>query len=80
MDAQSLIARRVALELRSGNLIIWNRDSVFRHEPVPARRNLFFHSENGLIGTGPVPDHRMEEPMLTDAGGRPIGELPGDAP
>lgn len=78
MDAQSLIARRVALELRSGDLVnlgIGIPSLVANY--VPPGRNVFFQSENGLIGTGPVPEHGMEEPMLTDAGGRPIGALPG---
>ena len=78
MDAQSLIARRVALELRSGDLVnlgIGIPSLVANY--VPPGLNVFFQSENGLIGTGPVPDHGMEEPMLTDAGGRPIGALPG---
>jgi acetate CoA/acetoacetate CoA-transferase beta subunit len=78
MDAQSLIARRVALELRSGDLVnlgIGIPSLVANY--VPPGLNVFFQSENGLIGTGPVPGHGMEEPMLTDAGGRPIGALPG---
>jgi acetate CoA/acetoacetate CoA-transferase beta subunit len=78
MDAQSLIAQRVALELRSGDLVnlgIGIPSLVANY--VPPGRNVFFQSENGLIGTGPVPEHGLEEPMLTDAGGRPIGALPG---
>jgi acetate CoA/acetoacetate CoA-transferase beta subunit len=78
MDAQSLIAQRVALELRSGDLVnlgIGIPSLVASY--VPPGRNIFFQSENGLIGTGPVPEHGLEEPMLTDAGGRPIGALPG---
>ena len=78
MDAQSLIARRVALELRSGDLVnlgIGIPSLVANY--VPPGRNVFFQSENGLIGTGPVPEHGLEEPMLTDASGRPIGALPG---
>jgi acetate CoA/acetoacetate CoA-transferase beta subunit len=78
MDAQSLIAKRVSLELRSGDLVnlgIGIPSLVANY--VPAGRKVFFQSENGLIGTGPVPEHGMEEPMLTDAGGRPIGAMPG---
>ena len=78
MDAQSLIAQRVALELRSGDLVnlgIGIPSLVANY--VPAGRQVFFQSENGLIGTGPAPEHGMEEPMLTNAGGRPIGALPG---
>jgi acetate CoA/acetoacetate CoA-transferase beta subunit len=40
---------------------------------------VFFQSENGLIGTGPIPEQGMAHPLLTDAGGRPISALPGAA-
>jgi acetate CoA/acetoacetate CoA-transferase beta subunit len=78
MDAQSLIARRVALELRSGmlvNLGIGIPTLVANY--VPADLKVFFQSENGLIGTGPIPEQGMQHPLLTDAGGRPISALPG---
>jgi acetate CoA/acetoacetate CoA-transferase beta subunit len=38
---------------------------------------IFFQSENGLIGTGPIPEEGMAHPLLTDAGGRPVTALPG---
>jgi acetate CoA/acetoacetate CoA-transferase beta subunit len=38
---------------------------------------VFFQSENGLIGTGPIPEQGLSDPLLTDAGGRPISALPG---
>jgi acetate CoA/acetoacetate CoA-transferase beta subunit len=38
---------------------------------------VFFQSENGLIGTGPIPEEGMAHPTLTDAGGRPVTALPG---
>jgi acetate CoA/acetoacetate CoA-transferase beta subunit len=38
---------------------------------------VFFQSENGLIGTGRIPDEGMAHPLLTDAGGRPVTALPG---
>jgi len=44
---------------------------------VPPGLNVFFQSENGLIGTGPIPEQGMAHPLLTDAGGRPISALPG---
>ena len=78
MDAQSVIARRVARELRSGNLVnlgIGIPTLVANY--VPSNLNIFFQSENGLIGTGPIPEQGMTHPLLTDAGGRPIGALPG---
>src|SRR5690348_11975110 len=78
MDAQTLIARRVARELRSGDLVnlgIGIPTLVANY--VPSGLKVFFQSENGLIGTGPIPEQGMAHPLLTDAGGRPISALPG---
>ena len=44
---------------------------------VPPGMHVFFQSENGLIGTGPVPETGMALRWLTDAGGKPVTALPG---
>ena len=44
---------------------------------VPLGVQVFFQSENGLIGTGPVPETGMALAVLTDAGGQPVTALPG---
>ncbi len=44
---------------------------------VPADVKVFFQSENGLIGTGPMPEQGMELAILTDAAGKPVTALPG---
>src|ERR1700761_4719044 len=78
MDAQTLIARRVALELRAGDLVnlgIGIPTLVANY--VPSNLHIFFQSENGLIGTGPIPEQGMAQAFLTDAGGRPVSALPG---
>ncbi|MBR0690059.1 CoA transferase subunit B [Bradyrhizobium manausense] len=78
MDPQIVIARRVAKELKSGNLVnlgIGIPTLVANY--VPSDLKVFFQSENGLIGTGPIPEQGMAHPTLTDAGGRPISALPG---
>ena len=78
MDPQTIIARRIAQELRPGmlvNLGIGIPTLVANY--VPAWMQVFFQSENGLIGTGPIPEEGMAHPMLTDAGGRPVTALPG---
>src|ERR1700743_304422 len=78
MDAQTLIARRVALELHAGDLVnlgIGIPTLVANY--VPPELKVFFQSENGLIGTGPIPEQGMAHPLLTDAGGRPLTALPG---
>src|SRR6267142_975496 len=78
MDAQSIIARRVARELRSGNLVnLGIGIPTLVANFVPSDLKVFFQSENGLIGTGPIPEQGMAHPHLTDAGGRPISALPG---
>ncbi len=78
MDAQIVIAKRIARELREGmlvNLGIGIPTLVANY--VPANVSVFFQSENGLIGTGPIPEEGMAHPTLTDAGGRPVSALPG---
>src|SRR5215216_7619000 len=78
MDAQTVIARRVAKELRTGDLVnlgIGIPTLVANY--VRPELKIFFQSENGLIGTGPIPEQGMAHPLLTDAGGRSISALPG---
>lgn len=78
MDAQAIIAKRIAQELRSGmlvNLGIGIPTLVANYVPSDVR--VFFQSENGLIGTGPLPEEGMAHPTLTDAGGQPVTALPG---
>jgi acetate CoA/acetoacetate CoA-transferase beta subunit len=78
MDAQTVIAKRIAQELRSGmlvNLGIGIPTLVANY--VPKEMNVFFQSENGLIGTGPIPEEGMAHPTLTDAAGHSVSALPG---
>lgn len=78
MDAQEIIARRVAQELKPGNLVNLGIGipTLVANYVSPDLR-VFFQSENGLIGTGPIPEQGLAHPLLTDAGGRPISALPG---
>jgi acetate CoA/acetoacetate CoA-transferase beta subunit len=74
------LAKVAARELREGfyvNLGIGIPTLVANY--VPEGMNVFFQSENGLIGTGPIPEQGLAHPLLTDAGGRPISALPGAA-
>ena len=78
MDAQTVIAKRIALELRDGmlvNLGIGIPTLVANYVSTDMR--IFFQSENGLIGTGPIPEEGMTQARLTDAGGRPVSAIPG---
>lgn len=78
MEPQSIIARRIAQELRSGMLVnLGIGIPTLVANFVPQGVNVFFQSENGLIGTGPVPEQGLAHPTLTDAGGQPVTALPG---
>jgi acetate CoA/acetoacetate CoA-transferase beta subunit len=78
MEPQSIIARRIAHEISSGmlvNLGIGIPTLVAGY--LPPGLQVFFQSENGLIGTGAPPEEGMAHPTLTDAGGQPVTALPG---
>lgn len=78
MDAKELIARRIALELKTGNLVnlgIGLPTTVANY--LPADVQVFFQAENGLIGMEPLPEAGLEDEFLTDAGGGFIGAVPG---
>jgi acetate CoA/acetoacetate CoA-transferase beta subunit len=80
MDEKTLIARRVALELKDGSLVnlgIGLPTLVSAY--VPKGMEIFFQSENGVVGMLALPEEGLEVEDLTDAGGRPIGALPGAA-
>src|SRR4029078_4678409 len=73
MEAQEVIARRLAMELCDGMLVspgIGIPTLVANF--VPPGMHVFFQSENGLIGTGPVAEHATALEYLTDAGGPPV--------
>lgn len=78
MEDRILIAKRVALELRNGNLVnlgIGIPSLVGNY--LPSGIEVYFQSENGVIGVSTVPDKGLEDEYLTDAGGIFIGALPG---
>jgi acetate CoA/acetoacetate CoA-transferase beta subunit len=80
MDDKILIAKRVARELKDGSLVnlgIGLPTLVPRY--LPPGIEVYFQSENGIIGMAPVPGAGMEEPSLTDAGGDFVGAIPGAA-
>ncbi|SFL96178.1 3-oxoacid CoA-transferase subunit B [Pelosinus propionicus] len=78
LDAKAIIARRVALELRDGdvvNLGIGLPTMVAGY--LPQEVHVVFHSENGFVGLGPA-DGTIN-PNLVNAGGQPAGAIPGAA-
>ncbi len=78
MDDKTRIAKRVALELEDGDLVnlgIGLPTLVAQY--LPAGIDVAFQSENGIIGMQALPDGALPSADLTDAGGAPIGALPG---
>jgi len=78
VDKKEFIARRVARELKDGdvvNLGIGLPTMVANH--VPDTVNVFFQSENGFIGLGPAPEEGHEDPNIVNAGAQCVTILPG---
>ena len=78
MDPKELIARRVAQELRDNTLVnlgIGLPTLVASY--VPLGLEVYFQSENGIIGFGSRPPEGMEDVHLTDAGGAFVSARPG---
>ena len=74
------IAARVARDIPEGayvNLGIGLPTLVANH--LPKDRDIFLHSENGLLGMGPAPALGEEDEDLINAGKQPVTILPGGA-
>lgn len=80
MDEKTIIAKRIALELTPGSLVnlgIGLPTLVAKF--LPAGTQVFFQSENGIIGMQPLPEPGEANDALTDAGGTPTSFIPGAA-
>lgn len=78
MDAKEIIARRIALEPKSGDLVnlgIGLPTIVAAH--LPREVQVLFQAENGLIGMQPLPDPGFADEYLSDPGGSFVGAVPG---
>jgi 3-oxoadipate CoA-transferase beta subunit len=74
------MAERVARDIPEGayvNLGIGLPTLVGNH--LPREREVFLHSENGVLGMGPAPAPGEEDPDLINAGKQPVTLRPGGA-
>ncbi|MDF0605069.1 3-oxoacid CoA-transferase subunit B [Neisseriaceae bacterium TC5R-5] len=74
------MAQRVACDIPEGayvNLGIGLPTKVANY--LPPEREIFLHSENGLLGMGPAPERGAEDAELINAGKEPVTLLPGGA-
>jgi acetate CoA/acetoacetate CoA-transferase beta subunit len=77
MNNKEIIARRIALELKDGdvvNLGIGLPTMVTNY--LPKGVTIYLQSENGFIGLAPA---KEVDPDLVNAGGQPVGVIPGAA-
>lgn len=78
MNAKEIIARRIALEMKDGevvNLGIGLPTMVTNY--LPEGVNVTLQSENGFVGLSTASE--IADPNLVNAGGQPCGIIPGGA-
>ena len=74
---QNNIAKRVAMELRDGQLVNLGIGLPTKvAEFIPQGVSVMLHSENGFIGLGPAPE-TVTDPTIVNAGGQPVTIIPG---
>lgn len=72
------LAERIARDIPEGayvNLGIGMPTQIANY--LPADREIFLHSENGILGMGPAPASGEEDPELINAGKQPVTLLAG---
>jgi 3-oxoacid CoA-transferase len=80
MDAQTIIAKRIARELREGMLVnLGIGIPTLVANFIPPNINVTLQSENGLLGIGPFPANDQVDPDLINAGKQTVTTIPGSS-
>ena len=75
---KSQIAWRAAQDLKNGSVVNLGLGTpVLVSNFVESCRDIFFQSENGILGVGPEAKQEAENPDLVDAGSRKVTLIPG---
>ena len=72
------MAWRAAQDLKSGSVVNLGLGTpVLVSNFVESSRDIFFQSENGILGVGPEATQEEANPNLVDAGSRKVTLMPG---
>ena len=75
---KSQIAWRAAQDLKNGSIVNLGLGTpVLVSNFVESSRDIFFQSENGILGVGPEATQKAANPDLVDAGSRKVTLIPG---
>ena len=75
---KSQIAWRAAQDLKNGSVVNLGLGTpVLVSNFVESWRDIFFQSENGILGVGPEATQKAANPDLVDAGSRKVTLIPG---
>ena len=72
-NVKQLIANRAAKEMKEGTIVnLGIGIPTMVADFIPEDKEIFLHTENGLLGVGPTPAKGTEDPEIINAGKLPV--------